>query len=95
MMENTPLYKEKVEILGRLIKASSLTLKEALILLKDEEPVSQVPGQVSPWWGVPPESFTGSGTVTGGFVTTTTTANAYPTGHSTTDTTILPPDINS
>lgn len=35
-MENS-LYQEKVGILSRLIKESSLTLEEALLLLKEEE----------------------------------------------------------
>ena len=37
-MENTDLHTQKVTILSRLIKESSLTLEEALIVLKDEEP---------------------------------------------------------
>jgi hypothetical protein len=95
-MEEPPLYEQRVEILGRLIKTSSLTLKEALILLKDDEPMQFVPEPVLPWWGVPPDSLIrkGSGTANGGFVTTTTTT-AHPTGHSSTDTTTLPPDIKS
>jgi|688.fasta_scaffold23978_2 hypothetical protein len=54
-MEN-PLYKEKVGILSRLIKESSLTLEEALLLLKEEDleeekeeavaesPIKHIPG---------------------------------------------------
>jgi len=33
----TPLHAQKVAILSRLIKESSLTLEEALLLLKEEE----------------------------------------------------------
>jgi|1048.fasta_scaffold117534_2 hypothetical protein len=33
----TPLHSQKLAILSRLIKESSLTLEEALLLLKDEE----------------------------------------------------------
>jgi|LauGreDrversion4_2_1035121.scaffolds.fasta_scaffold382603_2 hypothetical protein len=36
-MENTELHAQKVTILSRLIKESSLTLEEALLLLKEEE----------------------------------------------------------
>jgi hypothetical protein len=36
-MENTPLHAQKVTILSRLIKESSLTLEEALLILKEEE----------------------------------------------------------
>ena len=56
-MENTaPLHAQKVTILSRLIKESSLTLEEALILLKEEE-VKQgsapLSGTIStsPYWG--------------------------------------------
>lgn len=35
-MENTELHTEKVKILSRLIKESSLTLEEALLLLREE-----------------------------------------------------------
>jgi hypothetical protein len=37
-MENKDLHAQKVTILSRLIKESSLTLEEALTLLKEEEP---------------------------------------------------------
>ena len=36
------LHKQKVEILSRLIKESSLTLEEALILLKENEQVIDI-----------------------------------------------------
>ena len=56
-MENTSLYSQKVTILGRLIKESSLTLEEALVLLKEEEvtapaqttPSPWIPGTTTPW----------------------------------------------
>jgi len=37
-MENTDLHTQKVTILSRLIKESSLTFEEALFLLNEEEP---------------------------------------------------------
>jgi len=37
-MENKDLHAQKVTILSRLIKESSLTLEEALLILKEEEP---------------------------------------------------------
>jgi hypothetical protein len=40
-MENTELHAQKVTILSRLIKESSLTLEEALLLLKEEEKEEQ------------------------------------------------------
>lgn len=55
-MENTPLHAQKVAILSRLMKETSLTLEEALLLLKEEEPatisVKDGPwgiGQTTPW----------------------------------------------
>jgi hypothetical protein len=48
-MENTSLHTQKVAILSRLVKESSLTLEEALLLLKDEE-IEDTPVQVSPSW---------------------------------------------
>lgn len=51
-MENIPLHAQKVTILSRLIKESSLTLEEALLLLKEEE-VEQapafIPSTTTPW----------------------------------------------
>jgi hypothetical protein len=37
-MENQELHAQKVTILSRLIKENYLTLEEALLLLKEEEP---------------------------------------------------------
>lgn len=58
-MENKELHHKKVAILSRLIKESSLTLEEALLLLKTEDvhqsvhsPVQQpvwTPGTTTPW----------------------------------------------
>ncbi len=53
-MENTPLHAQKVTILSRLIKESSLTLEEALVLLKEEEieeetVINTTPAGTSPW----------------------------------------------
>lgn len=57
-MEKSNLYTEKVAILSRLIKESSLSLEEALVLLKEEDvekttPVTTapawVPGTTTPW----------------------------------------------
>jgi len=65
-MENTTLYAQKVTILSRLIKESSLTLEEALVLLKEEEtevvtpPTTFIPG-TSDFWTVPyPTVFSGT-----------------------------------
>ena len=55
-MENTPLHAQKVTILSRLIKESSLTLEEALLLLKEEEQELQInttPPSTSPWTTTP------------------------------------------
>lgn len=52
-METTPLHAQKVTILSRLIKETSLTLEEALLLLKEEEIENQTiitnPGTTNPW----------------------------------------------
>jgi hypothetical protein len=40
-MENKELHTEKVKILSRLVKESSLTFEEALLLLKEEEKEEQ------------------------------------------------------
>jgi hypothetical protein len=54
-MENQELHAQKVTILSRLIKESSLTLEEALLLLKEEdaieEDVVQEPRQYVPQTG--------------------------------------------
>lgn len=40
-MDNQELHTQKVTILSRLVKESSLTLEEALLLLKEEEEVEE------------------------------------------------------
>ena len=66
---DTTLHAQKLAILSRLIKESSLTLEEALVLLKEEEspiPITNIPFQqpappitpipASPndyWYGIP------------------------------------------
>jgi hypothetical protein len=69
-MENTPLHAQKVTILSRLIKESSLTLEEALLLLKEEEVEQEAPvftpGTTTPYT-VPYTQWpysSGSGTIT-------------------------------
>ena len=47
-MENSPLHAQKVAILSRLVKETSLTLEEALLLLKEEEPAA-TPVKDGPW----------------------------------------------
>ncbi len=101
-MENTPLHAQKVTILSRLIKESSLTLEEALVLLKEEEeevtPPTFIPGTTTPWT-VPTQPYIqpygsgiSSGTVTwtGGTGTTTVPANSFFT-----TTTEAEPDLNN
>jgi len=43
----TPLHAQKVAILSRLVKETSLTLEEALLLLKQESSTYQVPEYVT------------------------------------------------
>lgn len=78
-MENPTLHAQKVAILSRLVKESSLTLEEALLLLQEEEEVVQDsvqhPVQQQGWFGHPyTVPLTGSGTITvpNGFYTLTT-----------------------
>jgi len=54
-MENSTLHSQKVAILSRLIKESSLTLEEAILLLKEEESLGikpllpiNIPGTAAP-----------------------------------------------
>jgi hypothetical protein len=76
-MENTSLHTQKVVILSRLIKESSLTLEEALLLLKEEE-VEETPVSQPKTWSYQPYitgsgtlPLTGTGTSTGTFIVTT------------------------
>lgn len=49
-MEDKTLHHKKVAILSRLIKESSLTLEEALLLLKTEDVQESVHNPVQPSW---------------------------------------------
>lgn len=50
-MENTELHGQKLAILSRLIKDSSLTLEEALVLLQDEPQEATIQtAPVTPHW---------------------------------------------
>lgn len=82
----TELHQKKIQILGRLIKESSLTLEEALLLLEheEEEQPAQVAPSFSPWHGTTNPYFTQpytplTGTITvpnnGSFTTTITGTN--------------------
>ena len=83
-MENS-LHAQKVAILSRLVKESSLTLEEALLLLKEEDvqeseqtPVQPAwnPGTTSPahipYWGGSGYPLTGTVTVPNGITINTT-----------------------
>lgn len=68
-MENQELHAQKVTILSRLIKESSLTLEEALLLLKDEQEeaiINQAPPMTSTgsWSTYAPNYITTTGTTT-------------------------------
>ena len=73
-MENTAedLHVKKVAILSRLIKESSLTLEEALLLLKEEEVVEEPKQYV-------PQTSTGTWTTTPYTVTYPTFLSGIPT----------------
>lgn len=82
-MENTPLHAQKVTILSRLIKESSLTLEEALVLLKEEE-VEQPSTVTTPWINTPgtwPQTITpyygGTVPLTGTITVSNTGANSF------------------
>ena len=68
----TELHQQKIQILCRLIKESSLTLEEALLLLQEEQvektPVITQPSTF-PWT---PSPYIGSGTPLSGTITTGT-----------------------
>lgn len=57
-MDNQELHTQKVTILSRLVKESSLTLEEALLLLKEEEVVEE------PKQEYVPQTSTGTWTTT-------------------------------
>lgn len=81
------LHKQKITILSRLIKESSLTLEEALLLLQKEEEIEQAPAApswtpgmgtaaspwIQPYTGNPYSPFSGTIPLNGNgtFVTTT------------------------
>jgi len=92
MQQEVPLHAQKVAILSRLIKESSLTLEEALLILKDEEVESTVSS--TPGWSTITNPYVGSGTINGNPITftTTTTSNSL-TGSARTFTADL--DINN
>lgn len=68
-METQELHAQKVTILSRLIKESSLTLEEALLLLKDEQEeaiINQAPPMTSTGsWSTYVPSYITTGTTTG------------------------------
>lgn len=90
-MEHTELHQKKITILGRLIKESSLTLEEALMLLQEDvQPVFQpsyIPATTTPWITTPycgsgTAPLTGTGTIAvtdsyGGIGFNTTTTATY------------------
>lgn len=94
-MENKELHHKKVAILSRLIKESSLTLEEALLLLKTEDvhqsvhfPVQQpvwTPGTTTPYIQ-PYLGGTGTFPLTGTISTTENTIAINTTGVTTTTT---------
>lgn len=86
-METLDLHAQKVTILSRLIKESSLTLEEALLLLKEEEKEESQAVEPDP---VPymPQTSTGTWTTTPGTYRTYTTA--YPAFLSGVNTSVLP-----
>ena len=77
-MENQELHAQKVTILSRLIKENYLTLEEALLLLKEEEPKQ-----------APINLVSGSGTVSYPSLGTWSTTTNYPSFISTTGTSFI------
>ena len=90
-MENTAedLHVKKVAILSRLIKESSLTLEEALLLLKEEEAIEEnvvqepkyVPQTGTSTWRTNPYTVTYptflSGIPTTGTITTSSSSSTF------------------
>ena len=82
-METVDLHAQKVTILSRLIKESSLTLEEALLLLKEEEnskPVS-IPQTSTGTWTTTPYTVTYptflSGIPNTGTLTTSSSSSSF------------------
>ena len=96
MQQEIPLHAQKVAILSRLIKESSLTLEEALLILKEEEIESTVistPGWSTTPWTVPiTNPYVGSGTINGNPFTFTSSSTSL-TGSASTFTADL--DLNN
>ena len=65
-MEHSTLHQEKIQILSRLIKESTLTLEEALVLLQEEKeqpaPVS-TPGFMPGITTISPQPYFGTGII--------------------------------
>ena len=96
MEAEVTLHTQKVAILSRLIKESSLTLEEALLILKEEEvesTVSSTPGWSTTPWTVPiTNPYVGSGTINGNPITFTSSSTSL-TGSASTFTADL--DLNN
>jgi hypothetical protein len=96
MEAEVTLHAQKVAILSRLIKESSLTLEEALLILKEDEVESTVvstPGWSTTPWTVPiTNPYVGSGTINGNPITFTS-SSTYLTGSASTFTADL--DLNN
>jgi hypothetical protein len=95
MQQEMPLHAQKVAILSRLIKESSLTLEEALLILKEEEVESTVistpgwsTGTTTPWT-IPTQPY---GTINGNPITFTSSSTSL-TGSASTFTADL--DLNN
>lgn len=90
-MEHSALHQEKIQILSRLIKESTLTLEEALVLLQEEEKESSVISTPSfrmgtTQWSQP---YFGSGTIP---LSGTVNTISFPTGTTSTTATTFNPD---
>ena len=85
-MKHSELHQQKIQILGRLIKESSLTLEEALVLLQEEEEEVLVsPSQSFQSFGTPPYiNGTGSFNLPLTGSTSTYSTGTYNTNNSTT-----------
>ena len=85
-MDNQELHTQKVTILSRLVKESSLTLEEALLLLKEEEAIVEskpefVPQTGTSTWTTNPYTVSYptflSGIPNNGFVTTCSSSSTF------------------